>query len=115
MFHSTRGKTAAGATLALLLLTAGCGGSDDNADTASDDPNAPVTLNVGLYGTFGMKEAGLYDQYMKLHPNVTIKEHSVEQSADYYKALQTHLAAGSGLDDVQGIDCLLYTSPSPRD
>jgi cellobiose transport system substrate-binding protein len=104
MFSSTRGKAAAGATLAMLLLTAGCGGSDDNADAASDDPNAPVTLNVGLYGTFGLKEAGLYDQYMKLHPNVTIKEHSVEQSADYYKALQTHLAAGSGLDDVQGIE-----------
>jgi cellobiose transport system substrate-binding protein len=63
-----------------------------------------VTLNVGLFGTFGFKEAGLYDKYMKLHPNVTIVEHSVEQSADYYKALQTHLAANSGLDDVQGIE-----------
>src|SRR5207244_1431473 len=27
-----------------------------------------------------------------------------EQSSDYYKALQTHLAANSGLDDIQGIE-----------
>jgi cellobiose transport system substrate-binding protein len=65
---------------------------------------APQTITIGLFGTFGFKEAGLYDAYMKLHPNITIKEDDVEQSADYYKALQTHLAAGSGLDDIQAIE-----------
>ena len=104
MLVRTRGKAALGAALAVALLTAGCGGGSDSSDQASDDPNAPVTLNVGLFGTFGFKEAGLYDQYMKLHPNVKIVEHSVEQSADYYKALQTHLAASSGLDDIQGLE-----------
>jgi len=63
-----------------------------------------VTLNVGLFGTFGFEEAGLYDEYMDEHPEITIKETSVEQSADYYKALQTHLAANSGLADIQGIE-----------
>src|SRR5450755_4554547 len=66
--------------------------------------DAPVTVTIGDFGTFGYKEAGLYADYMKLHPNVTIKEDTVEQSADYYKALQTHLAAGSGLDDIQAIE-----------
>ena len=103
MFHSTRGKAAWGAALAAVLLTAGCGGSDAS-DDAAYDPDAPVTINVGLFGTFGFKEAGLYDEYMKLHPNVTIEETSVEQAADYYKALQTRLAAGSGLADIQGIE-----------
>ncbi len=65
---------------------------------------APQTITIGLFGTFGFKEAGLYDAYMKLHPNITIKEDDVEQSSDYYKALQTHLAAGSGLDDIQAIE-----------
>jgi cellobiose transport system substrate-binding protein len=65
---------------------------------------APETITIGLFGTFGFKEAGLYAQYEKLHPNITIKEDDVEQSSDYYKALQTHLAAGSGLDDIQGIE-----------
>ncbi len=72
--------------------------------SASAAGAAPQTITIGLFGTFGFKEAGLYDAYMKLHPNITIKEDDVEQSSDYYKALQTHLAAGSGLDDIQAIE-----------
>jgi cellobiose transport system substrate-binding protein len=72
------------------------------APSAASGPK--TTITVGLFGTFGFKEAGLYDKYMALHPNITIKEDDVEQSADYYKALQTHLAANSGLDDIQGIE-----------
>ena len=72
--------------------------------SASAAGGAPQTITIGLFGTFGFKEAGLYDAYMKLHPNITIKEDDVEQSSDYYKALQTHLAAGSGLDDIQAIE-----------
>jgi cellobiose transport system substrate-binding protein len=99
MFLRTRGKAALGAAFAVTLLAAGCGSS-----SGSGDSNGTTTLNVGLFGTFGFKEAGLYKQYMAAHPNIKIVEHSVEQSADYYKALQTHLAAGSGLDDIQGIE-----------
>ncbi|WP_138759515.1 extracellular solute-binding protein [Modestobacter altitudinis] len=106
MFHSMRGKAALGAALAAVLLTAGCGGSDDSSDdaAASYDPDAPVTLTVGTFGTMDFDNAGLYDEYMKLHPNVTIKQNNVAQSAAYYKSLQTRLAAGSGLDDIQGLE-----------
>ena len=94
-------RTAAlAAAAAVALLAAGCGSSG----SGGSGDNGQVTLNVGLFGTFGFKEAGLYDEYMKAHPNIKIVEHSVEQSADYYKALQTHLAANSGLDDIQGIE-----------
>jgi len=86
------------------VATIGLAACSSSTSTASDDPNAKVTLTVGLFGTFGFKEAGLYDQYMKLHPNVTIKEDDVEQSADYWTRLKTRLASGSGLDDVQGIE-----------
>jgi cellobiose transport system substrate-binding protein len=95
--------------VATAVLAAACGGSSSGGSDAGS-PNSspaaakPVTLRVGLFGTFGFKEAGLYAKYEQLHPNVTIKEDDVEQSADYYKALQTHLAAGSGLDDIQGIE-----------
>jgi cellobiose transport system substrate-binding protein len=95
------------AVVATLVLAAlGCGGDDaasEGADTAAAS-NEKVTLTVGLFGTFGYKEAGLYDEYMTLHPNVTIKETSIEFEQDYYQALQTHLAAGAGLSDVQGIE-----------
>jgi cellobiose transport system substrate-binding protein len=63
-----------------------------------------ITLTVGLFGTFGYKEDGLYNAYKKVCPNVTIKEDDVEQSADYWTKLKTHLASSSGLDDVQAIE-----------
>ena len=69
-----------------------CGTTDD------------TTLTVGLFGTFGFKEAGLWDAYKKVCPNITIKEDVVEQSADYWTRLKTRLASGSGLDDVQAIE-----------
>jgi cellobiose transport system substrate-binding protein len=91
---------------ALVLATVGCGGDESTSGSPENAAanNEKVTLTVGLFGTFGYKEAGLYDEYMQLHPNVTIKESSIEFEQDYYQALQTHLAAGAGLSDVQGIE-----------
>ena len=91
------------------LVAAGCGGDDDDdaqgsGTTSGAASDEPVTLSVGLFGTFGYKEAGLYDEYMALHPNVTIEETSIEFEQDYYQALQTHLAGGAGLSDIQGIE-----------
>ncbi len=100
------------AALVFALAVAGCGGDDDDGNgeaqgsesTAGAASDEPVTLSVGLFGTFGYKEAGLYDEYMELHPNVTIEETSIEFEQDYYQALQTHLAGGAGLSDIQGIE-----------
>jgi cellobiose transport system substrate-binding protein len=91
------------------LVVAGCGGDDDDGDAQNAGSTAaasdePVTLTLGLFGTFGYEEAGLYDEYMDLHPNVTIEETSIEFEQDYYQALQTHLAGGAGLSDIQGIE-----------
>ncbi|MFL6163081.1 MAG: extracellular solute-binding protein [Jatrophihabitantaceae bacterium] len=104
MPHRSRTRlcmVAALGTIAAVGLTA-C--SSSKSTSATEDPNAKVTLTVGLFGTFGFKEAGLYDEYTRQHPNVTIKEDDVEQSADYWTRLKTRLASGSGLDDVQGIE-----------
>ncbi|MEU8762054.1 ABC transporter substrate-binding protein [Streptomyces sp. NPDC048659] len=99
-----------GAVLALLLtaaLAAGC---------ATDPPGPPrpkdagaggrraVTLTVGVFGNFGLKEAGLYDAYMRLHPHIAIRQSSVERNENYYPQLITHLATGSGLADVQAVE-----------
>ena len=35
----------------------------DAAGTGGSESAEPVTLSVGLFGTFGYKEAGLYDEY----------------------------------------------------
>ncbi|MFI2369256.1 extracellular solute-binding protein [Streptomyces sp. NPDC018833] len=90
-----------GAVALAGALLAACGGSSDDA---SDSAGGKVTLTVDLFGSFGYKEAGLYAEYEKLHPNVTIKQTDTEDEADYWKSLQTRLAGGGGLADVQGIE-----------
>ncbi len=103
---TARAARRATARLGALVLTgallAACGGSSD-ADSA-DGANGKITLTVDLFGSFGYKEAGLYAEYEKLHPNITIKQTDTEDEADYWKSLQTRLAGGGGLADVQGIE-----------
>src|SRR3954454_1714118 len=109
---STRRHVAAllatGASGAFAL--AGCGSDSSSNSAASPADSGPcgttddTTLTVGLFGTFGFKEAGLWDAYKKVCPNITIKEDVVEQSADYWTRLKTRLASGSGLADVQAIE-----------
>ena len=59
---------------------------------------------MSLFGTFGYKEAGLFDKYQAEHPDITIKYDSTEQEKNYWTALQTKLASGSGASDVQAIE-----------
>ncbi|MFN8196347.1 MAG: extracellular solute-binding protein [Nocardioidaceae bacterium] len=98
------------ATISSLMLAA-CGGSDDDGDSSAIPSSAgpcgtndDVTLTVGLFGTMGFKENGLWDAYQAKCPNITIQEDVVEQSADYWTRLKTRLASGSGLADVQAIE-----------
>ena len=101
--------TVAAAALGLAACSSsgksgGTGAPTADAKAGVCGTSAKTTLTVGLFGTFGYKENGLYSQYQKLCPNITIKEDDVEQSADYWTKLKTRLASGSGLDDVQGIE-----------
>jgi cellobiose transport system substrate-binding protein len=97
-----RVSTFLGVLAAVALLATAC--SSGKSTKSASSSNEPVTLQVNLFGTFGYKEAGLFDEYQRLHPNVKISFNSVEQEQNYYQALQTHLAAGSGLGDIQGIE-----------
>ncbi|WP_030206197.1 ABC transporter substrate-binding protein [Streptomyces sp. NRRL S-87] len=90
-----------GVVLAGSLLAA-CGSGSDGSST--EKAGGKVTITVDLFGSFGYKEAGLYTEYETLHPNVTIKQTDTEDEADYWKSLQTRLAGGGGLADVQGIE-----------
>ncbi|GAA0696022.1 extracellular solute-binding protein [Kitasatospora atroaurantiaca] len=96
--------TTALATTALLLT--GCSssaksGSDGSSSAAGGEK---ITLTVGDFGTFGYKEAGLYDAYMAAHPNITIKYDTTQDGQKYWDALTTHLASGSGLADIQAVE-----------
>ncbi|WP_371482380.1 extracellular solute-binding protein [Kitasatospora sp. NBC_00315] len=90
------------AALAAMLLLTAC--SSGSAGGSTDAADSKVTLTVDLFGTFGFKETGLYDEYMKLHPNVTIKQSDTQDEGQYWQALQTKLAGGGGLADIQGLE-----------
>jgi cellobiose transport system substrate-binding protein len=97
-------STFVGVLAAVALLATACSSGSSSTNKSTAPSNQPVTLQVNLFGTFGYQEAGLFDEYHQLHPNVTVKYNSVEQEQNYYQALQTHLTAGSGLGDIQGIE-----------
>lgn len=98
----TRAVAAISAVSALGLVV-GCG-SSDSGGTGGGKKDGKVTITMGLFGVMGFKETGLLDKYMKEHPNVVIKADVAGDEQTYYTALQTHLAAGSGLKDIQGIE-----------
>lgn len=86
-------------------LLAGC--ADDGGDssgTSSGDSEGKTTITMGLFGTQGFKEAGLYKEYEKLNPDIKIAETVVERNENYYPALVNHLTTNSGLQDVQAIE-----------
>ncbi|MGW0583193.1 ABC transporter substrate-binding protein, partial [Streptomyces sp. NPDC002920] len=88
-------------------LLAGC--ADDGNNSASDGSSSgggkgKTTITLGLFGTFGFKEAGLYAEYEKLHSNIKIAENVTEKNENYYPALVNHLTTNSGLMDVQAIE-----------
>ncbi|MGA4541587.1 ABC transporter substrate-binding protein [Uniformispora flossi] len=97
------------ATLLAGSLLAACGSDDDDksdstANGGAGDSNGQITLSVGLFGSFGFEEAGLYAAYEKAHPNIKIRQNSVQKEEVYWPALQTRLGGGGDLDDIQGIE-----------
>jgi cellobiose transport system substrate-binding protein len=89
-------------------LLAGCAeDSNEPASSASKGGGSgkgKTTLTVGVFGAFGLKEAGLYDEYMQLNKNIVIEQTSIERNENYYPQLLTHLGSGSGLADIQAVE-----------
>ncbi|MEY9991564.1 cellobiose transport system substrate-binding protein [Streptomyces sp. V4I8] len=116
MRTSTRGSrrlmTLAVAAALTTGLLAGCAeDSDDNSsgEGGGNGGGGKTTLTVGTFGTFGYKQAGLYDEYMKLHPDITIKENVTTRTDVYWPKVLTRLQAGAGADDIQAIEIMNVT------
>ncbi|MBX7546629.1 extracellular solute-binding protein [Streptomyces sp. NPDC004232] len=110
MRTSIRRSRRLGALAAVAALTtgllAGCakdsGGSSDTSGGGGGKGKTTITL--GLFGAMGFKEAGLYTDYEKLHPDISIQENVIEKNENYYPALVNHLTTNSGLQDVQAVE-----------
>ncbi|MGC0331804.1 cellobiose transport system substrate-binding protein [Streptomyces sp. SAI-170] len=105
----TRRRAIALAAVASLgaALLAGCaddGDGSDNTSSGDGGGKGKTTLTVGLFGTFGFKEAGLFDEYEKLNPDINIEQNVIERNENYYPALVNHLTTNSGLMDIQAVE-----------
>ncbi len=87
----------------LTMLAAACGGSDPSASAGSESADGPkIELTIATFNEFGY--ADLYQEYEAAHPNIKITERHAETVDDHIKNLDTNLAAGSGLADIEAME-----------
>lgn len=104
---SRRAVVIAAATALAAGLLAGCAEDDEEPGGSSGGGGGgrgKTTLTIGVFGNFGLQEAGLYEEYERLHRDVRIEQTSIERNENYYPQLLTHLGSGSGLADIQAVE-----------
>jgi cellobiose transport system substrate-binding protein len=103
--------TAGVASIALLATACSSSSNDDNdapaaSSSASGEPSAPsdekVTLKIQTFNEFGY--ADLYEEYMTLHPNVTIVQNKAAKSDDARAAVTTAIGSNTVIDDIVAAD-----------
>ena len=98
--------TAIAGTAAMALALRACGGGDGGSDDAttggSAAPGEKITLTVATFNEWGYE--GLIEEYMELNPDITVEHKKAATSDEARTNLNTRLAAGSGLSDIEGIE-----------
>jgi cellobiose transport system substrate-binding protein len=93
---------AAAATGVALLATA-CGSGTPNAQSSSTaGGKGKITLTVATFNEFGYED--LIKEYTKLNPNITVVQKKAATSNEARDNMNTRLAAGSGLSDIEAIE-----------
>lgn len=98
------------------MLVASCSSDDDDepsdagattgADTTDGADGDQIELIVTTFGTFGYEsdQAGLFDEYEAMHPEITITHLHTGQGGPYHDALMIQLAADAEIGDVVAIE-----------
>jgi cellobiose transport system substrate-binding protein len=87
-------------TTAVGLVAACGGGGSDGASTAGSSEK--ITLSVATFNEFGYED--LIKEYMTLHPNITVEHKKAATANEARDNLNTRLAAGSGLSDIEAVE-----------
>ena len=93
---SRTGAIAVAGAASLALVMTGC------AASGAASGNEKITLTVTTFGTMGLD--GLYAQYEKANPNITIKATNIDTGGNALTDWKTKQAAGNGLPDVQAVE-----------
>lgn len=96
-------KIAGGVLGTAMFLTACSGGSSEPSSNVSDETGVEdVTLIVATFNEFGYEE--LFDTYMAENSNVTIEQKKAATTNEARDNMNTRLAAGSGLSDIEAVE-----------
>lgn len=87
---------------ALVMGACSSGGSADSAASSSASSDGEITLTVATFNEFGYDD--LYAEYMESHPGIKVVEKKAATSNEARDNMNTRLAAGSGLADVEAIE-----------
>src|SRR5262245_35044994 len=100
----TRIAALATLTVGMLALSAcGSGSSGDASPPASrTTASGPVTLNLATFNQFGYED--LIPEFEATHPNIKVTHKKAATSNEARDSFNTHLAAGSGMADVEAVE-----------
>jgi cellobiose transport system substrate-binding protein len=85
-----------------LTLTACAGGAPGASSASSGSATEPITLTVATFNEFGYDD--LYAEYMAAHPTIKVVQKKAATSNEARDNMNTRLAAGSGLSDVEAVE-----------
>ncbi len=106
--QTKRFTQAAAGMAALALLATGCGGAggdESDAGPGGADGSAAaeeITLTVATFNEFGYEE--LIEEYMDANPGIVVEHKKAATSNEARDNMNTRLAAGSGLADIEAIE-----------
>ncbi len=102
MPHRRIAPLAAVTAVGLLATLSACGTEDSSAQADEQTGTKKVTLTLATFNQFGYED--LLTEYQKLNPNVTIKHKKAATTNEARDNLNTRLAAGSGLSDIEAVE-----------
>jgi len=102
MPHRRIAPLAAVTAAGLLVTLSACGTEDSSAQGDAETGTKKVTLTLATFNQFGYED--LLTEYQKLNPNVTIKHKKAATTNEARDNLNTRLAAGSGLSDIEAVE-----------
>ena len=104
MRKTSRMWTLVAGVSSVVLLATGCGSGSNASGTATPGATSSekITLTVATFNEFGYEK--LLAEYTKLHPNITVTQKKAATSNEARDNMNTRLAAGSGLSDVEAIE-----------
>src|SRR5258708_2961111 len=90
------------ASMVLALFVAACGSSSPSRSSSSSNRPETVTIWHGWTGSYLAPKQAIFNAYMKLHPNVTIK--LVDVTANLMQKSITAVRANNGPDIIAWVD-----------